>query len=64
MSHDELKEMSQWLQYEYMEPGETVFKAGDQGDKFYIILKGRCQLQIPDPYQINKNELKDVVSDH
>jgi CRP-like cAMP-binding protein len=35
-------EICKQIQYEFMEPGDVVFKAGDQGDKFYIVLKGRC----------------------
>jgi len=63
LKHDDLMEVCKQMQYEFMEPREIVFRAGDHGDKFYIILKGKCQVQIPDPYRINKNELKEEVSE-
>ena len=28
-------------QYLFCEPGETVYNQGDQGDKFYIVLRGK-----------------------
>jgi CRP-like cAMP-binding protein len=31
-------------------PGRTdLFKHGDEGDKFYIILKGKVSISIPNP---------------
>ena len=49
MNFDELCEVAQNIQYEYHKEGDTVFRQGDFGDKFYMILKGRVQVQVPDP---------------
>ena len=49
MDIDERLEVCKNLRYEFKEPGGTVFRQGDAGDKFYIIIKGECQVSIPDP---------------
>jgi CRP-like cAMP-binding protein len=41
--------VAQNIQYLNCEPGDTIFKQGDFGDKYFIILKGKIQVQIPDP---------------
>jgi hypothetical protein len=33
----------------FRKPGEIIFKQGDFGDMFYMVLKGKIQIQIPDP---------------
>ena len=35
------------MTYQYLEPGETIFKPGDKGDRYYIVMKGRVQLTVP-----------------
>lgn len=40
--------MAQNIKYRYCEPGETIFKTGDKGDCWYIVMKGRIQLTIPE----------------
>jgi CRP-like cAMP-binding protein len=37
------------MQYLHFKKGDYVFKFGDFGDKFYIILKGEVSVRIPDP---------------
>ncbi len=37
------------MKYEHMRAGEAVFKFGEYGDKFYVILKGEVCVKIPDP---------------
>lgn len=49
MDYEERLEVCKCIKYEYYEPGKTVFKQGDSGNKFYIILKGVCQVSIPNP---------------
>ena len=36
-----------------MKKGEYVFRFGDTGDKFYVILKGEVSVRIPDPKMKN-----------
>ena len=37
------------LQYERLKGHEILFRKGDKGDKFYIILKGSVKVMIPKP---------------
>ena len=32
-----------------MNPGDTVFTKLDKAEKFYIVLRGKVQVQIPNP---------------
>ena len=36
------------MSYKKMLKGEYVFEFGDVGDKFYLILDGSVEIQIPD----------------
>lgn len=42
-----MKEAVRYFKYEEKIEGEKVFKLGDIGDKFYIILEGSVDVQIP-----------------
>lgn len=44
---DDLQILAQGITFESMDAGETVFKAGTLGEKFYIILKGSVKILIP-----------------
>ena len=46
MSKRDLIDISNNLKYEFAETGDTIFKQGDPGDKFYIIMKGQVQVSI------------------
>ena len=37
------------LKHEYLAKGEAVFKYGDFGHKFYVVLTGEVAVKIPDP---------------
>lgn len=37
------------MKYEYFKAGEAVFKFGEHGDKFFVMLKGEVCVKIPDP---------------
>lgn len=39
-------EISNHLKYEFVEAGDTIFKQGEPGDQFYVILKGQVQVSI------------------
>ena len=41
MNEEELFEIAQMMKYRFYEAGQTVFKQGDDGDRFFIILKGK-----------------------
>ena len=45
----DIHQVCQELQYEYLHKGEAVFKYGEYGNKFYVILKGEVAVKIPDP---------------
>lgn len=45
----DLLQVCQELQYEFFRRGEFVFKAGDYGEKFYVILEGEVAVKILDP---------------
>ena len=47
LSYEDLHEVCNYIHYERMEPGDTVFKQGDKAEKYYIVLKGTAQLQTP-----------------
>lgn len=40
--------LCQELSYEYFTQGECVFKYGEHGAKFYIILQGKVEIMVPD----------------
>jgi len=61
MSDDEMAHMCYSLHYENVDPGDVVFRQGDYGDKFYIILKGKVQVSIPDPLGQGLNEPKMAI---
>lgn len=45
----DLVQICQELKHEFYREGEAVFKQGEYGDKFYVILKGEVGVKIPDP---------------
>lgn len=44
-----VQSLAQCVQYERFGPKETVFKYGDYGDKYYLILTGRVGIEVPIP---------------
>ena len=40
----ELRELVNSFQFEEFEAGSDIFHEGDFGDKFYLILKGKCKV--------------------
>lgn len=44
-----LKELMTCCYFETIKEGENVFDYGDEGDKFYIIIKGTCSVLIRNP---------------
>ena len=50
LNHHELEEVARNMKYEYMKPGDTVFKTQDKAEKYYIVLKGKVGVFVNDPY--------------
>ena len=46
MKHESCIHVAETLQYEYMHKDQVVFKQGDEGDKFYIIIDGEVSIKI------------------
>lgn len=42
-------QICQELKHEFYYAGEAVFRHGEYGEKFYVILKGEVSVKIPDP---------------
>ena len=53
---EKLKQISINLKYEYYAKNTVMFKYGDKGDKFFIILKGKIGFLIPKKMKCNLNE--------
>ena len=51
---DQVLQLVKKLTYHTWEEGDTVFKFGDWGDTFYIILEGEVRVWVP--YQEHENE--------
>lgn len=43
----ELLEIASALKYESCEKDKPVFNFGDEGDRFYLILDGKCEVFVP-----------------
>lgn len=54
----DLVQICQELKHEFYKEGEVVFKQGEYGDKFYVILKGEVAVKIPDPKRKNEQQNK------
>lgn len=52
-----LQDISSELAFEQCQAGEFVFKQGDYGDRFYIILHGKVQVLINNP-NLKKGQAK------
>jgi CRP-like cAMP-binding protein len=49
-----LQDLFQALKYEDCPKGETVFKYGEAGVLFYVILSGEVEIKVPQPYDITE----------
>lgn len=55
-----IRHSSNHFRFEHFSRGSIIFNAGDQADKFYLILKGRIGVFVPqssDEIRTNRNEL-------
>lgn len=46
-----VRSLAQCVQYERFHAKQTVFKFGDYGDKYYLLLTGRVGIEVPIPQQ-------------
>ena len=46
MKHENCIHVAETLTYEYQPKDNVVFKQGDEGDKFYIIIDGEVSIKI------------------
>ena len=46
MKHESCVHVAETLQYEFQSKDHEVFKQGDEGDKFYIIIDGEVSIKI------------------
>ena len=60
ISNEDLKFISERVFFQFVNGGQTVFKYGDMGDTFYIILKGEVSVIVPKKKQkiISQETLK------
>jgi len=49
MSLNDIKELTGYLQFEHLPAFEKVITYGDIGRTFYILMKGLCSVQVPNP---------------
>lgn len=47
MKFSELTEIAQNLSYKFLPANQLVFDYGDEGDKFFIVLDGVCDILVP-----------------
>lgn len=45
--HEDIKDLSNYLQFREMPKSKKVLTYGEYGSTYYIIIKGVCQVQVP-----------------
>ena len=56
IGEEEIQELAQYMKYQFVSPGNTITEEGSEADTFYIILKGKVQMQIPDQSLLDKSD--------
>ena len=59
---EKLRDISLNMKYEYFNKNTVMFKYGDKGDKFYIILKGKIGFLIPQKVKLKLNEEEYLIN--
>ena len=52
MKHEDIKELSNHLNFREILQGENAVTYGEHGETYFIILKGVCGVQVPNQVQI------------
>ena len=60
-TEEKIKQIAINMKYEYYNKNTVMFKYGEKGDKFYIILKGKVGFLIPKKVKCNLNEEEYLV---
>ena len=56
LSNEDFKFIAERIQFEFFEPGEFIMHQGEKGEKFYITLKGRVAILIPNKASNSEND--------
>ena len=59
---EKLRDIALNMKYEYFNKNTVMFKYGDKGDKFYIILKGKIGFLIPQKVKLKLNEEEYLIN--
>ena len=51
----DVKDIASGLSYRFFRKGDKVFEAGENGEKYYIIIKGVATILVP--FGLDKNEV-------
>ena len=49
MKHEDIKDLTNYLQFKEIPQGENVVTYGEHGETYYIIIKGVCGIKTPNP---------------
>ena len=68
LNRRDLLEIAMNMKYQFKEAGETVFYQGEEGEEYYIIMKGKVQVSVIDKdttmcEEIQCNDHKENIDD-
>ena len=57
MKHEEIKELSNYLNFKEIPQYENAVTYGEHGETYFIILKGVCGVQVPNHAQFHRRQV-------